>query len=392
MEFYVGGGCSEHGRNSFFVRGRKISFLVDAGLMKENPAQPFPDLSENQVRSADYLFLTHCHVDHCGALLWLYERGFRGKVIASRITLETIPGVIKGAMALEDLGTSGTEIRLEKNLSFTWGRSGHCLGSVWFLFNAEKKRILFTGDYSEKSAAYRCDPIRGVHADLAVIDAAYGNEMTDAGDHLKALDRYIAESALSSVKMFFPVPVHGRGFDVLKILADHGYETQAGQNILDELSVMKDDPFWLRKKFRRLGLSEKVKPYSGDAFEDQIQKKGSSREETEEDPRGSQPSAIVLSDSQLSKEENRKLAFLLYEAGGITVLTGKQDPASYARMLLNEKKAVFLRISVHQNKNELIRLAKKNDFRYVVPFHCREELHFIKKKYLLLHVGDSVKL
>jgi predicted metal-dependent RNase len=33
MELYIAGGCSEHGRNCFLVKGENLSFLVDAGLM-----------------------------------------------------------------------------------------------------------------------------------------------------------------------------------------------------------------------------------------------------------------------------------------------------------------------------------------------------------------------
>ena len=80
MELYIAGGCSEHGRNCFLVKGENLSFLVDAGLMKEKPEVPYPDLTEEQIGGADYLFLTHAHSDHAGALPWLLKHGFRGVV------------------------------------------------------------------------------------------------------------------------------------------------------------------------------------------------------------------------------------------------------------------------------------------------------------------------
>jgi Cft2 family RNA processing exonuclease len=126
-----------------------------------------------------------------------------GKVIASEYTLQVIPGKIKGAKTLEKLGKPLKKIRLEKGLSFIWGRSGHCIGSVWLEFSLQGKKILFTGDYTEKSSAYRCDAIRRRKAETAVIDCAYGNEETGAADHLLALGRGIDEAAASGKAMLF---------------------------------------------------------------------------------------------------------------------------------------------------------------------------------------------
>ena len=180
MELYIAGGCSEHGRNCFLVKGENLSFLVDAGLMKEKPEVPYPDLTEEQIGGADYLFLTHAHSDHAGALPWLLKHGFRGVVVASRPTFDTIPAFRGPRKTLEDLSGPLEECMLSGGIAVTWGRSGHCFGSVWYRFRAEGRRLVFTGDYEEKSLAYRCDRIRDVEADLAVVDCAYGVETENA--------------------------------------------------------------------------------------------------------------------------------------------------------------------------------------------------------------------
>ena len=77
--------------------------------------------------------------------------------------------------------------------------------------------------------------------------------------------------------------------------------------------------------------------------------------------------------------------------GGRTVLTGKQDPASFARKLLNEGQADFRRISVHQNISEMQKLIRKNDFGLVVPYHCREQLTFSDQKIRVLSAKDRLK-
>ena len=57
MEFLIAGGVGEHGRNCFFVKTERISFLVDCGKMA-GAAQPYPNLSPEQIQSLQYVFLT----------------------------------------------------------------------------------------------------------------------------------------------------------------------------------------------------------------------------------------------------------------------------------------------------------------------------------------------
>ena len=45
MLLKVAGGVGEHGRNCFYVESKTLHFLVDCGLMAENPADPNPHLS-----------------------------------------------------------------------------------------------------------------------------------------------------------------------------------------------------------------------------------------------------------------------------------------------------------------------------------------------------------
>ena len=118
MKLYVAGGCSEHGRNSFLVSGEHTTVLVDAGKMKEKPDKPFPELSEEVVRKVDYLFLTHSHTDHTGAIGFLKKLGFRGKIVASSATLNLIPE-LKGyeTIALKDRAVPGEEFFLEEDLA-----------------------------------------------------------------------------------------------------------------------------------------------------------------------------------------------------------------------------------------------------------------------------------
>ena len=223
--------------------------MVDAGKMKEKPDKPFPELTDGQIRSIDYLFLTHCHTDHTGAIGFLEDRGFRGTIVGTSATLRNIPPFRSKLIVLEDYSGPNTEIRIHPELSVLWGRAGHCIGSVWYRFKSAGKALLFTGDYEEQSIAYTCDAIRDMDADLAVIDCAYGHEAEDAREHWVMLNDLLDNLAGKGKPLLFPVPSHGRGFDIIRMLSDRGITTVLTESLLAELWDSPYREVWLKEDF-----------------------------------------------------------------------------------------------------------------------------------------------
>jgi Cft2 family RNA processing exonuclease len=401
MKLYIAGGASEHGRNSFLVEGKSVRILVDCGLMREPNGSSRPFLSDEQIKNIDYLFLTHCHADHAGAVMWLYERGFRGIVIASRFTLDIMSGPVRECRVLEELGERGTKIPLEHGLSVTWGRSGHCFGSVWLLFSAEGKKILFSGDYVEKSTAYKCDRIRDVAADLAVIDTAYGTKGGTCRENLRAFRKYAADEYAAGRTDFYPVPSHGRGLDVIRVLIETGCEVYADEYLIQELRDTENRKSWLRKGMIRASESVHLHPlmqfpigYACVLRARQRWQQGSGNylKVKEYSEKSIVPgSAIVVPDTQIAKEWNRDTALHIYDAGGRVVLTGKQIPGGCASRFLAAGKADFLRISVHQTADELLTLRRKNRFTRIVPFHSAEQMSFAEKNIFVMRPMETIE-
>lgn len=172
-ELKIAGGVGEHGRNCFYVDAGEDTFLVDCGKMGGSD-DPFPKLERSDIRRVKYVFLTHSHADHTGALPWLFKNGFDGTIIASSQTLEQLTVPLNNTVPLEKIRTDN--YGKIGGITFEYGRAGHCAGSVWYHFFVDNKSILFSGDYTENSAVYQCDKIRERKADIAVIDCAYGND------------------------------------------------------------------------------------------------------------------------------------------------------------------------------------------------------------------------
>lgn len=342
MELYIAGGVGEHGRNCFLVRGETVAFLVDCGKMADMPEDPFPRLTPRQIRQLDTVFLTHSHADHTGALPWLYENGFRGTVVATWQTLVQLPFVVPNGLRLEELcpGGSGKYAGME----IAWGRSGHCLGSVWYRFETEGKTVFFSGDYTECTQVYACDPIRDQRADMAVLDCAYGMDETSYNAACERLVRQTKGLLSGERLLLFPVPKYGRGLELLNLFSNQLLNTAyyADALFLENLAEQRAGGFW----YCRENAEAAVQPYTG------------------------QTSGIVfVSDPQLRGAAAQKTAEQVLTLGGKAVMTGTVEKGSYSERLLERGDMVLLRYPVHLNAFQYRHLLEENNFSKAIPYH-----------------------
>ena len=78
-----------------------LNILVDCGMEQgvnkfENAELPI------SYADVDYVLATHAHIDHVGMLPFIYARGFRGQVMATRATsdLTEIAGAFSSLIAI----------------------------------------------------------------------------------------------------------------------------------------------------------------------------------------------------------------------------------------------------------------------------------------------------
>lgn len=342
MRLFIAGGVGEHGRNCFLVQCESLRFMVDCGKMANTPEDPYPRLTPEQISGVDAVFLTHSHADHTGALTWLYENGFSGTVIATKETLNQLPQAVAGSRALDSLCSNGAGFI--EHISVQWGRSGHCPGSVWYRFCENEKAILFSGDYTEHAQLYACDPIRGISADLAVVDCAYGPDDTP---HAAACDRLVAETERmlrTHSLLLFPVPKYGRGLEILKLFSGRLKNVcyYADELFLASLAGQRAGGFW----YRPAQINAGVEPYGG-------QKRG----------------IVFVSDPQLRSSVARSVAETVLSLGGMSVMTGAVEKHSYSERLLKQGGMRFLRYPVHLNLAQLEGLKGENSFKRTIPYH-----------------------
>ncbi len=348
----LAGGVGEHGRSCFLVEGDAVSFLVDCGIMTGSE-DPYPHLTAPEMKRIAYVFLTHSHMDHTGALAWLEENGFSGTVIASAQTLAQLKTLPQRSAVLENAD-------LPAALKVKWGRSGHCVGSVWYQFQLEGKTLLFSGDYTEESAAYSVDPIRGVTADLAVLDSAYGAEKRTAQEMRREFLDAAAQLLSAHGSLLLPVPKYGRGWELLLMLHQTWPDLPlyGDEFFLEQLTRLKDYPEWCTAQLRQEGPGIQVGRLA-DA------------------PQGS--GIGFISNPQLSGSEQERMARRYH---GAVILTGTVEKETGSGRLLEEGLAAFCRIPVHCTDRERLRLEQQNRFGCVIPYHTKA--HSVKKTEIFL--------
>lgn len=343
MKLKIAGGCGEHGRNCFLVDLGQEVFMVDCGIMADS-TNPFPRLSKKEIRRVSYLFLTHSHLDHTGALPWLYQNGFTGWIIAAESTLEQLPFPLKKVVSLESVCKNN---RADTGgIKYEYGRSGHCIGSVWYHFSFLGKSILFSGDYTEKAQVYYCDIIRGREADIAVLDCAYGYDTKGFSDYCEDIISEVQLLHKKYGKIFLPVPKYGRGIELLKLINENLPQLSCcgDEHFISQLEDMKNRGYWCRNY-----------NLSADFYET-----------------ADKCDIIFISDPQLKSEKARAIAGKFVSGGGFGIMTGTVENGSFSQKLMQSGKMKFARYPVHQSLTEFRLLAKNNCFKRIIPYHSCE--------------------
>lgn len=200
-----------------------INILFDCGLFQGHDEGDY-DNEELQFdpKDIDFVILSHSHVDHSGRIPLLFNRGFKGRVICTKPTVDLSECLLKDAAKIqgEDTYFENLErmkkdlkplqplyeikdveeaikyfegfdyeeiIKLTDNIELKFHDAGHILGSAIceLLINnlsGELTRLVFTGDIGNTNKDILKDPQTGLKADYLIMESTYGDKVHNEKD------------------------------------------------------------------------------------------------------------------------------------------------------------------------------------------------------------------
>lgn len=353
MKLYLTGKPCSQQRHCYFVEGSRVSLIVDCGYQRCYEGDERPHLTPEQIRASRYLFLTHSHENQAGALPFLLSSGFTGRVVTTTETARQLSVPLDDPIVLEGLSLPYARAELPGGVGVTWGRSGHCSGSAWFHLSGGGHSLFFSGDYYDSARVHAADPIKGLQADLAVLDCDYGTlpSSNSREEQVKHLIAAISAALADGRPVLLPVPRYGRGQGILTYISER----------LPDVDIFGDDHFieelchldaasamWVQQQALDRLADTFVRPIPKDFVALGV---------------------YFLSDPQLDSGFARTLVGRLLTCGARVIMTGTVEPRTYASLLMHSGQARLIRYGVHCTQADMMRIAAQNDFSKIIAYH-----------------------
>jgi putative mRNA 3-end processing factor len=248
------GSCREVGRSAILVESnRGDQCILDYGVrFNEYNRMPITaDLSHLKA-----VALTHCHIDHSGALPFLYLNNNNPPLFTNAVTLEIVEKLIYDMLKVSNYPypfgkneinkliryskflKNGIKQKIAPDFYITFYDAGHVPGSVSIVVEVDGKRILYSGDINTipTNLVKSANPNEIPEIDVAIIESTYALR-----EHppRATLEREFVEKTINTIEnggqVLIPAFSVARSQEALMILDKYHYK---GKLFLDGLATL----------------------------------------------------------------------------------------------------------------------------------------------------------
>ena len=241
------------GANSYVLDTQGVRVVLDAGMHPKEEgltAQPRYEMIEDD--TADAIFVTHSHLDHVGTLPVCVERQQKAKVFITPETAELASAMLHNSVNVME--SKRTELGISDYPFFRHGQldrmkgiferrnvgrkfdvdeagklraeffdAGHIMGSVGVMFEAEGKKVFYTGDVNfEDSTIQKGAVFPDEEVDVLIVETTRGEQPRKADYSRRDEENELAEAIDGVLKRggsaLLPVFAMGKTQEVLAML------------------------------------------------------------------------------------------------------------------------------------------------------------------------------
>lgn len=345
----IKGGYGEHGRSCFMIEYKDKHYIMfDCGILDTDPF-PYPNITDEEAINTDFLFLSHAHKDHSGAIDHLIYKGFSGWILGTKQTIDFSHIEYDKIIILNNKHKDTWENPL---FYVDYGRSGHCPGSLWFyLVLDDGYRFFYSGDFQQDPMLYACDLPTNLNADVAIVDMANDQSMKSAKNLREDLLAIINNYRHKGYKMILPVQLYGRGNELLYLLATNfpNNKIAMDQIMIKAINKMLLDSDWMQEEKKNIFIDYFTKIKKNDIAKAEI---------------------ILLADTHLDRLDNQLLVKRMLRQKTKVICTGRKKEGSFLARLINDHRAIRIPYPHHSSRKDALDMQENNQFAMILPFHC----------------------
>ncbi len=291
------GAAGEVGRSCILIESNGSRVLMDAGVKPSGEGSQgnntFPVIPDDMIKSLDAIVLTHAHLDHAGYLPHIFSTGWKGKVYATKPTMELSNVLVNDYMRISNpsnvtknglnalqKGYKLVEYNNEFKVNDMYFRllpAGHILGSSMVQATDGHNTVLYTGDFNLKVTKL-LNPAHSsnLNADTLIMESTYGGEkdvFPTETQILKDMMQSMKETLNNGGKVIIPSFAVGRAQEVLFILDDYirsgilpKVPIYIDGMIGKAIGIYRHNVIFCREEIQRKILMSEIDPFRSENF------------------------------------------------------------------------------------------------------------------------------